>query len=471
MSFSEPQASSSLQVLGPNGQPARLSPVQRDQSLLGAYDSFNAISFRLPPFNPDALINSKGWQVLDDLLSLSAVRAPYNILREAALYKGWSWSPQVDGKDADKTAPEYTRAEEVAAALTYATGNIVDQAGNCQDFRHVLWELLAAVHNGFAVSEINWQSMADGPYKGKWGFSSIAAKPCKQIGFDLDLGTLAVRSITSYTPLNGYTFGLPVEKVLRYTFQPSNNLPYGNGLGRVAYKHGWSIDFLLKFWNIALEMFGSPFILGKAPPGKTLELARNVLAQIRQGAPPVLPTGVDAELIEIAGTGIAGFQAAVAYHTEQLALTYLGSTLTTGTSQGGGTNTNALGQVHQDTQDYGLGYVRTDLENVLTFQLARRFVRYNFGPEALRLTPRLSLGEWDAVDMQQMASAFGGLINNGVVHEAEPVVRSRMGLPPPDPQFAGMLAERQKTKDEGAKNKAAKNNSKPLTKPAPKENN
>ena len=401
--------------------------------MLGAYDSYNAIAFRLPPFNPDALINAKGFGALDDLLHLSAVRAPFGILRSAALYKGWSWTPQIDGKDADKTAPEYAQAEQIASDLTYALSNIVDEWGNPQDFRHVLWEQLYAVHAGFSLAEINWRIMKDGPLKGKYGFASIAAKPAKQIGFDLDLGTLAVRTITSYTPLTGYTFGLPVEKTLRYTFQPQGALPYGQGLGRTVYKHGWSIDFLLKFWNIALEVFGSPFILGKAPPGKTLEFARAAIAQIRQGAPAVLPTGVDAELIEIAGTGIAGFQAAVQYHTESCALAYLGSTLTTGTT--GGTNTNALGQVHQDTQDYGLGFVRTDVENVNTFQLARRFTEYNYGRAALRFCPRLSLGQWDAVDMSNMAKAFGSLIGNNVVHEAEPVVRSRMGLPPADPQF------------------------------------
>jgi len=300
------------------------------------------------------------------------------------------------------------------------------------------------------VSEILWKVFdkhAPPAFRGKLGFKSFSAKPCKQIGFDLDPRTFQVRNITSYTPLEGYDFTVPVEKCLRYTYNSRDSLPFGNGVGRAIYKHTWSIDFIYKFWNIALEIFGSPFILGKAAPS-ALSLARKVLAAIRQGAPAVLPEGVDAELMQVAEGGLSAFLEAVQHHGEQCAYVYLNSTLTTSVGDNGGNR--ALGQVHQDTTSYGLGGIRADIERVLTYQLARRFVRYNFGPQYVHLTPRLSLGEWDAVDTQQLSSAFSSLIRSNVLHEGEPVIRERLNLPPASPDHQSELETRRAARTNAA---------------------
>lgn len=437
-------------ILGPDGQPARLRESQRTEALLGDYDGYLAASYRLPPFNPDVFIASRGYQVLDDQMTMVAARAPLNIVRSAALYKGWSWEPAIK----DQTDPLYSLSAEIAEVLTWACQNIVDELDNVQDFREVLWELLYAVHTGFRVTEIIWRVLdKEDPkeYRGKLGFKAFSAKPCKQIGFDLEPRTFQVRNITSYTPLEGYNFSVPVEKVLRYTYNSRDSLPFGNGVGRANYKHAWSIDFLYKFWNIAQEVFGSPFILGKAAPN-AIGLARKVLAEIRQGAPAVLPSGVDAELVQVAAGGLASFLQAVQHHKEECAYGYLNSTLTTTVGDNGGNK--ALGQVHQDTSSYGLGGVRTDLENVMTFQLARRFVRYNYGPEYLRLTPRLSLGQWDAVDMSTLSTAYSSLISNNVMHEAEPSIRERLNIPPAPPEQATELQTRRAAKTDGAKQSA-----------------
>lgn len=427
-------------IYGPDGRPARLSEAQRTESLLGSYDSYLAASFSIPPFNPDHLLASRGYRILEEQLNLAPARSALNIVRTSVLAKNWEVQPAVS----DQSDARFQAAADLANALRYALEHIEDEAGNAQDFRHVIYELLGAVHYGFNVSEINWRYLEKGPFAGKLGFESFAAKPCKQIGFGLNLKTMGVNSITSYTPLTGYDFNLPVEKVLRYTFQPESGLPYGRPIGRVIYKHTWSLDFLMRFWNIALEMFGTPFILGKAPPG-AIGLARQALAQIRQGAPAVLPTGVDAQLIQVAAGGLSGFNDALQYHGEQCALAYLGNTLTTGTT--GGTNTNALGEVHQDTQDYGLGYVRADLEGVLNLQLVARWVRYNYGEEFLDIAPRLSLGQWDAVDSANLTKAFTGLIKSKVLYEGEPVVRDRLKLPPASPDHQKILDERRSQPD------------------------
>ena len=244
-----------------NSRPARLRESERDEALMGSYESFQAVSFRIPPYHPDALIGSKGFKILDDQMNLTSARAPLNILRSAVLSKG----VQVHSAVQEQSGLKFLKAQAFAEQLAYDLGHIKDDAGNRQSFRHVLFELLYAIQVGFRVTEIIWRMHEDGPYKGKWGFSRFAAKPAQQIGFDLDLHTLAINSITSYTPLQGYEWNIPIEKVLLYTFSPKDGLPYGSPVGRTIYKDTWSIDFLTRYWNLALEIFGSPFLLAKAP--------------------------------------------------------------------------------------------------------------------------------------------------------------------------------------------------------------
>ncbi len=395
------------------------------ESLVGSYYDTLVPSFRLAPYSPDVFIATKGYKTLDDMLSMIAVRSPLNIIRDAVLYKGWRVVPAV----LDQANGDYVQAALMANALEYTLDNIVDASDNGYSFRQDIFELLAAIHYGFRFAEIEWRVMESGPYAGKLGLAQLAHKPCQQIGFDLDARTLRVVGYTSYTPATGYQFGVPPEKALRYTFAPKDSLPYGNGLGRAVYKHSWSLDFLYRFWNIALEQYGSPFILANAP-ANLMNLAAKCLQRIRQGAPAILPDGVEASLKEITGAGIAGFKAAAEHHTQQIAKGYLGATLTSGEGQRVGSM--ALGKVHQDTQEYNLSGRRVDIEDVINYGLVRRWVRYNWGDAALALAPKFSLGVWDTGDMLQTAQAFAALITSEVMHPAEDQIRERLGLTPID---------------------------------------
>ena len=421
--------------MNPGAKPMRLRPSKRGDDLLGAYQAYLAVSYRLAPFTDDALLSQKGYAAVEDQLTLSCVRAPFDIIRDSVLTKGWSWEPAYN--DAVRDGQKAACAAEIARALTFDCLHIVDEADNCQDFRHVVRELLMAVHTGFHVTEIRWKLNEDGPNAGRWGFRGFASKPARQIGFDLDRETLAVNALTSYTPLTGYQFDIPSEKVLLYTYGPKDSLPHGSGLGRVCYKHGWSFDFSLKFLNIAIETFAVPFLMAKAPKA-ALAMVRDVLAQVRQGAPPVLPSDADAELVELGGGSIAAILAAVEMHRQACAMVYLHSTLTSGVGHEGGNR--ALGQVHQDTQQYGLDAIRTDVENVMTHQLARRWMRYNFGPDMLEYCPRFSLGQWDAGDRSSLAKTFETLVGMGTMHASEPIIRRSLGLPPIDPEHLRLIS-------------------------------
>lgn len=409
-------------------------PVDRADTVMGNYYDAQAIAYKFPPFNPDSLIATKGYVELDNELNIAAVSSPLSIVRTAVLRKGVHVLPAVtDPNEGDR----FVRAKQIAEHLAYDLNHMKGQHGNPQSFRSVVWELLYAVHVGFRVCELVWGYCQEGPYRGYWCPVRIAPKPAQQIGFELDESTFEIQSLVSYTPMTGYKRGVPVEKCLIYTFAPQDGLPYGKGVGRTVYKHSWSIDFLLKFWNLGLEIFGSPFLIGHAPPNAMAQ-ALDVLKKLRQGATAVLPTGVEAQLMQLSSGGLDGFEKAVSWHEKQCLMSYLHNTLAS--SEGRKSGSLAQAQVHQDTQEMGLAHIRGDIEDVLNMQFVARWYRYNYGLDE-SLCPTITLGNWDQADTNALATAFSTLVNAAIVHPLEPILRERLQLPPVDPALREALEE------------------------------
>lgn len=428
-----------------NDYNGKLRQSDRNDPLMAHYDGYLTASFKIPPFHPDALIAGKGYKILDEQLNQSGVRAPLTVARKALLYKGWNVQAYTP-KGAEVPPPE---SQVLADALTFALNEIEDEFGNCYDFCDVIWELSYAFHVGFRVTEILWRTFDEGDYKGKWGFSGFSAKPAQQIGFDLDPNTFAVKAITSYSPSAGYQMGIPIEKVIRYTYEPKDGLPYGSALGRTTYKHAWSLDVLPKFWNLGLEIFGTPFMKATAPEAK-LPFVRQVLSAIRQGAPAAFPSGTDAELIQLASGGLSAFREAMEYHKQMCAYTILLNILTSGTDSNSGAR--SLGEVHENTQEFNLSSHRRDIESVLNSQLVRRWIIYNYGREALRFRPRISLGDWDNQDMGKLASAFSALISSDILHPDEPQIREQLKLAPISPELKQEQVRKRKSQEQKGNN-------------------
>jgi hypothetical protein len=216
----------------------------------------------------------------------------------------------------------------------------------------VLFELMKAVWVGFQVSEIEWRLIDTGRFAGRWGLAQIAAKPAKQIGFDLDESTLAVRAFKPYTPLGGYGPPVPIEKALLYTYGPDRGLPYGTGDGRACYKHWFGLDGILKFWLICLERFGGGFFVAQYPAGnpQAQEDAQAALDEIRQGTAAVLPDNVTYTLEQASQGMFAGFKEAADWHKQEILYTRAGVAGHVRGVQGGG----RLAQAGDRAADSGL---------------------------------------------------------------------------------------------------------------------
>ena len=425
----------------------KTTPIENRKSALenpvmGSYDGIFAAAYKFPPYNPDRLTSQKGFDTSDDMLTYAACRANFNLKRYAILADGWQIVPAV----AEPRDARHEQASEYAAFVTWCLNNIVSPAGLAQDFRGVLFEMLRAAWDGFKVCEIGYRYLEEGPYRGRIGYDGFYAKPAKQIDFNLNPQTLQIETLTSFTPLSGYDFEVPVAKCVLYTHNPQGGLPHGMGDWRACYKHWFSADNLTRFLSMSLERWGAPVLIAQYPAGnaRAMQDAQTALDSIRQGAAPVLPENVKYELVSVVSQVFDGFLNAIRYHNEQIALNIHSNTLTTGAGQ----NSLALGEVHQDTGQTVYDFLRRDVEGVVNQQIIRRLCVLNFADCDTSLLPRLKLGNEENGDRGKRAQMFATLIENGVIWKQARFIREELGLPPLDMEEERGLAQEQMARHE-----------------------
>lgn len=432
-------------VLGPNGKAwdgtnldaSKLAPEQREEILTGSYDAIQYLSFIIPSFNPTDIINQKGYKLMDDMMNMSAYSGPMHIKKSAILYKQAQVLPAA-GQEADPSG----RAKEAADLCSYVLDNIYDpETGEVQDFRTALWYALDACHIGCSVQEIIWRRIDEGPHKGKLGLRPFSYKPLKQVGFQLDLQTLKVNALTTYTPFEGYRSHLPPEKFLIYTYRPFHNLPYGFGDAVSVYKHVYSLNELYRMWLVAMNRIGVyPIAFTDNPDPSYRDRVRSYLDSMLYGSSAVFPSSLKMEFQNLTGTNLIAFVQAVEYHADAITKTVLGVSLTT--QQGNGTGAYALGAIHQNTQEYLLSYIRRDIEALVRNRLLRLIVLYNMGPDYLDVVPTYSLGKWGLDELKTRADIYTALSTAGIVEPGEPFIREDLAIPPhQEPTFHAQILE------------------------------
>ncbi|MCL6519023.1 MAG: DUF935 domain-containing protein [Armatimonadetes bacterium] len=291
----------------------------------------------------------------------------------------------------------------------------------------MLFKVMDALAKGFSVCEINYKIIPDGPFAGMVGLESIKSKDPAAFGFEMD-EFLNINGLTIME--SGKTASLPVEKFIIYTYMPEYEMPYGQSDLRAAYKHWWSKEVILKFWNIYLEKFGLPTAKGsyrRGLPKEQQDDLLRVLDKIQQETAIVVPEDIRIELIEAQRGGEAGYLAAIEFHNRQIAKAILGQTLTS--EEGSRVGSLAMAKVHLDVLCFYLQKLKRDLEDtVVQEQIIRRLVDINFGPLA-KVYPKFVLGSLEDKDIEALGSLIEKLIAGKVVAPNEPWIRKYLGIP------------------------------------------
>lgn len=424
-------------ILQPNGQPVDRPPVKLTEensgkSLMTGYDAYLKSVFRVPKWNPDALIQHKGYDVLYQMMTMACVSTPLDLKMQAALYK----TPQVLSKVANKKGEkepgfrpgDYEKAQEARDYCQYLIDNIRSRrTGRKTPFRAVLWNILQAVPFGLSANELITEVEDSGPYKNKRTLSGVISRPVEQIAFDLAYDTLEVLNVLSWTPGHDRAAEVPASKVCLYTYKPSRGLPWGNGDLRKMYKHYWSIDCVMRWWGIAQKRFGSPFIEGITNnPNKLNEMMAS-LAMVDDGMNFAHIKTDEYNIHWPPSSSLDTFQTFASYHSQQMMMAVLGNTLTT--TQGDGSSSYALGQTHQNSQNFFLSFPRHDVEMAVTDQIFETMVVMNLGEEYRHVTPRLFLGHWDDNEKRLIMQILEIAANIGLIDPREDWCRDYVDLP------------------------------------------
>ncbi len=400
-------------------------------TLTVSQDAWLRAAYRLPEYNPDDLFRQEGYKGINKMLNMSAYSHAIRLKKYAALYRKQTISPAMNGKLVVPKNTGYKKAKEVSDFCEYVLDNIEDEeTGECTDFRATLWYLLDAIHTGFSVLEKQYRYIRTGKYKGKVGIARLIPRYPTQITFNIDPFSNRVSSVNNYTPLGGWQSVIPRQKMLLYTYQPAGGLPYGNGDWRQCFKHILSIDVLMRSLSISMQKLGTGLIHATvdSPNDAYLKKVQAMLDSAKDGSSLVTPRGIDVEIISLNGTNLDIFTEALRWHEDQVVKNILGQVLTT--TQGDGSSSFALGNVHQDTQNFFLAYPRNDIEFVVRHQLLRPLIRDNFGEDALQYLPIYSLGQFDAAEMNLLATAYSSFIKSGVLSPDEAFIRESAGMPP-----------------------------------------
>lgn len=163
-----------------------------------------------------------------------------------------------------------------------------------------------------------------------------------------------------------------------------------------------------------LEIYGIPARLGTYPssatPAEKATLLRAVTA-LGHSAAGIIPEGMAIEFKEAADGKADLFETMIRWCEQSKARAILGNTLTSGT--GDGTNTNALGNVHERGQQ---SLIRSDVRQyagTINRDLLWPMAAMNFGVEDRRRAPRFFLDTGETEDLKLLADSLPIFVDLG----------------------------------------------------------
>jgi hypothetical protein len=412
----------------------------------GAIAAYAALARTLPPAIDD-LTTDFGDDLYERMMVDPTIAKCVAIFKAAILEDGIDLNPAITD-DAD---PDY----ELATLIRDEAEAMLDDLETSLD--DVLWDMADHLAFGNVVAEQRYQ-LQRGHVDNRQLLQLIALKPKprRTYAFVVDaymnvVGLLAAlpgqSAVVGQTTVDPATTPniLPREKFAVATFRPRKSDPRGTSILRPAYDPWWRKRQMLPEWLKFLTQFGSPSIWGTTPekaqteppldsygnpeldgsgtlsPPYTPTADVPVLTDPLEERPPQL-TGtytmtpeqrLAAAIMEFRG----GTALAVPYGTELHALEMqgkgeafiyakgdmdrdiVGAILTqTLATEEGQHQARAAAEVHQDVLATLVHQAKRGIVRMLTRDVLRQWVRYNWGDRAAHLVPSVSLGHTSPQD-------------------------------------------------------------------------
>ncbi len=386
-------------ILGPDGQPIRLAEIREPQTahLTSLHHEVgNHPSRGLTPSRLAALLDAAEqgdivgqYELFEDIEEKDGhVHAEMGKRRRAVAQLAWQIVPPDNPSVREKQAAEVL--ESLLACL--------------DDFEAMLFDVTDAIGKGFACLEFDGWHRVDGD----WLPRAIDYRP--QTWFQL------VRGRRQEIRLRGAMGGEPLQPFgwITHVHKAKSGYLERSALFRVLV---W--PYLFKNYSVGdlaefLEIYGIPMRVGKYPGGATekekLTLLR-ALAQLGHSAAGIIPIGMEMDFLNAAEGDPAAFKLMIDWCERTQSKAILGGTLTSGTGEG--TNTNALGNVHNevrlDLRDSDAGQLAATLSRDLIYPIAV----LNGLADSWQRCPRLVFDVQQPEDLALYAEALPKLVEMG----------------------------------------------------------
>lgn len=354
-------------------------------------------------YNPDDI----GIATYKEMMKDSTVKAAYSLIKYAILSRGWKISYT-------NTKGDLKILENVSYILDNMDGRL----------EGALSGIVSALTYGFSVSEIVWKIIESGKFAGKLGVKKIKSLDPENIEFICDeFGNL--QKVVQNFDLSRVV-EIPVEKTIIYVNEKEFGNYYGVSRLRTVYKNWFIKKAVTTYWNIALERFGCPMLIGTVPNSQDLEKMTAILDNIQMKSSIAKTAGWEITALETGvGRSSGGdFKGAMEYHDEQIFKGLLVPSLLVDQPKSG---SYALATTQFGVFQLMLNNLENDLSTLLEEYLIKPIVTYNFGEQ--EVFPQFNFMPLTKDDLLNLSKVFALLVKNGIVGTDEGWMRDMMGIP------------------------------------------
>lgn len=445
----------------PNGKPgrnARASANPLQEYVAGRTSAISAYLNTLPKHVDDIERDFPG--IYEQMRKDPQYSSCITLLKLAILARGVDLLPAVPkpGDDADAEAlAEYAMAQELTEHCKRQINRLTTPF-----VYGTLFNLLDCLDHGNKIAECNYEYAKDGPDEGKLVLTSIKVKPRWALSFVVDrfMNVLGLLPTQTGQPayagaLSGLTLApgqkiLPRKKFLILTCRPVDEDPRGTSIGRPAYHGWWFKQQAWGEWLRTLATFASGNLIGttaeQAQPLPVEDAAGNPvldanglqvfvtpeqamsagLEDVRNGSTIVVPFGASVKIERPSGDVGKAFEVAIDTGNREMTTGILGQTRSTMEAEHG---SKADSQTGQDVLGILVAHEKTGVEQALRCDVLMPICEWNYGPEYLYLTPRVTLGETAEEDLAELGRTVAALMSAGYFEpEQLPGMDARLGF-------------------------------------------
>jgi len=369
------------------------------------------------PYNPDTLLGRKGFPIYDQMRIDDQVKACLTLKKFATL------APNYEILPASNDEQDVEVADFVSYCFDKMQGSLIDAT----------LEMMTALDYGYSITEINYKTFESGIHQGKIGLKNLKTKQPYYYRFAVDEFSNLLKDGIVYDK-GGEEKYYPTSKFLVFSYQKEFGNHYGTSDLRPAYRGYWSKDVLIKMWNIYLERFANPTIIGKYksndPSGRNN--LRNILDNL------TAKTSIthrmdeyDIGLLESTRASTNDFNTALNFYNKSIARSIL---IPDRLMAEGDTGAYSQAKIHFDVFLWVIQKLRQDIEEtVMNEQLIKRLVSYNYSN--VEELPKFVFNPMTDDQKLQLQTLFITAVEKGVVIptlEDENVLRRQLNFPEKD---------------------------------------